>query len=169
MVIRLRVAQFGRKGPRNFKLASRYVLLSVLLPLLIIIIHLPSILSLLQCARTLILKGISFYITKCDQYYYKMRLPFLSQSAMSISMKYNSFFTSKCESQVLLQSALVFLLKSATSSVISSAPDILVRRSYKVRRNKPNALDIPHCIHIFFPLYSVPIFNQVGIPPGIFC
>ena len=111
MVIRLRVAQFGRKGPRNFKLASRYVLLSVLLPLLIIIIHLPSILSLLQCARTLILKGISFYITKCDQYYYKMRLPFLSQSAMSISMKCNSFFTSKCESQVLLQSALVFFIK----------------------------------------------------------
>ena len=108
LVIRLRVAQFERKGPRNFKLASRYVLLLVLLPLLIIIIHLPSLLSLLQCARTLILKGISFYITKCDQYYYKMRLPFLSQSAMSISMKYNSFFTSKCESQVLLQSALVF-------------------------------------------------------------
>lgn len=168
MVIRLRVAQFGRKGPRNFKLASRYVLLSVLLPLLIIIIHLPSILSLLQCARTLILKGISFYITKCDQYYYKMRLPFLSQSAMSISMKCTSFFTSKCKSQVLLQSSLI-LLKSATSSVTSSASDILVQRSCKVRRKKPKALDIPHCIHIFFPLYSVPIFSQVGIPPGIFC
>ena len=68
-------------------------------------------------------------------------------------------FTSKCESQVLLQIALVFLLKSATSSVTSSAPDILVQRSYKVRRNKPKALDIPHGIHIFFPLYSVSIFN----------
>lgn len=87
------------------------MLLSVLLPLLIIIIHLPSILSLLQCARTLILKGISFYMTECDQYYYKMRLPFLSQNTMSISMKCNSFFTSKCESQVLLQSALVFFIK----------------------------------------------------------
>ena len=58
-------------------------------------------------------------------------------------------FYIKVRRQVLLQSALVFLLKSATSSVISSAPDILVQRSYKVRGNKPKALGIPHCIHIF--------------------
>ena len=81
-------------------------------------------------------------------------------------MKYNSFFTSKCESQVLLQSALVFLLKSATSSVISSAPDILVQRSYKVRRKGFGHSSLHS--H-FFPLYSVSIFSQVGIPPGIFC
>ena len=105
--------------------------------------------------RPVLLQNASaFFVTEYYEYKYEM------QQLFYIKVRKSSFIT-KCVS--------FFLLKSATSSVISSALDILVRRSYKVRRNKPKALDIPHCIHIFSPLYSVPIFSQVGIPPGVFC
>ena len=94
---------------------------------------------------------------------------FLSQSAMSSSMKCNSFFASKCESQVLLQSALVFFIKKCDVKCYFKCAWYLSATIVQSTKEQTKGFGHSSLHSHFFPLHSVSIFSQVGIPPDIFC